>query len=90
MEEGSLISMTSVLHIARWLTAKSTPSGRGLKEIAISEERAIQHAMEQARPGRAAQVERAARILGISRATCTADSRSTAQGTNLLNRCSNE
>lgn len=70
MEEGSLISMTSVPpRIARWLTAKSTPSGRGLKEIAaISEERAIQHAMEQAGPGRG-QVERAARILGISRAT---------------------
>ena len=65
-----ILSMTSVPpRIARWLTAKSTPSGRGLKEIAaISEERAIQHAMEQAGPGRG-QVERAARILGISRAT---------------------
>ncbi len=70
MEQTSVISMASVPpRIARWMAAKGTPPGLGLKQIAAtSEERAIQYAMEQAGSGRG-QVERAARILGISRAT---------------------
>lgn len=70
MEEGQIISMSSVPpRIVRWGAVKDEVFSMPLREIAASsEEEAVRQAMAEAGPGNG-QVERAAKLLGISRAT---------------------